>query len=123
MAKPQSQQKARIEYNEVAPGVIEIRISGAIGLSSMPSFTGLMARLAEKGHSRIVFNLTDLAYIASSGIGCLISSAEKAREMNGDVIVAAAPAKVKHVFDAMGLGRVIKFTESVGEAVAQLKAL
>jgi anti-sigma B factor antagonist len=115
-----SQSPTRIEYASLTPHVVEVRISGEIGLGSVPSLDRLIRHLLESGNHRIVFNLQETAYIASAGIGCLIGAAEVAKERGGGVVLACVREKVRHVLEIMGLGKLIRFAADSVEATRLL---
>lgn len=104
----------------LGPRIVEIRITGEIGLGSVPSLDRVIRQFLDAGHYRIIFNLQDTQYIASTGIGCLIGAAEVARERGGGVAIAAVRDPVRHTLELMGLQRIIRFAANPAEAAALL---
>lgn len=77
----------------------------------------ILARLFRNKLYKIVFNLENISYIASSGWGVFLGNLEVARQMGGDIKLAAMPQQVKFIYDALELNNIIESYETVDEAV------
>jgi len=77
----------------------------------------ILARLFRNKLYKIVFNLENISYVASSGWAIFLGNLEVARQAGGDIKLAAMPQQVKFVFDALELNNVIEFYETVEDAV------
>jgi len=77
----------------------------------------IIARLFRNKLYKIIFNLEDINYIASSGWAVFLSNLEVARQAGGDIKLAAMPQQVRFVFDALELNNVIEYYETVDDAV------
>jgi anti-sigma B factor antagonist len=67
-------------------GVTIVDISGRIQLGEeSAALRDLVYDLLSKGHKKILFNLGDVNYIDSSGLGALVSSFTSARKQGGEL--------------------------------------
>lgn len=77
----------------------------------------ILARLFKNKLYKLIFNLENISYIASSGWGVFLGNLEVARQMGGDIKLAAMPQQVKFIYDALELNNVIEYYETVEDAV------
>ncbi|MCX8092893.1 MAG: STAS domain-containing protein [Candidatus Goldbacteria bacterium] len=77
----------------------------------------ILARLFRNNLYKIIFNLENINYIASSGWGVFLGNLEVARQMGGDIKLARMPEQVKFIYDALELNNVIEYYETVDDAV------
>ena len=67
-------------------GVTIVDISGRIGLGEeCAALRELISDLLSKGHKKILFNLGDVNYIDSSGLGHLVSAFTSVRKQEGEL--------------------------------------
>ena len=66
--------------------------------------------------ARVVFELSSVPFVDSSGLGALIGAVRRIREMSGDVVVCAPRTSVARVFGMVGLPRIVPVLPSLEEA-------
>ena len=76
----------------------------------------LVAELLENGHKKIVFNLADVNYIDSSGLGHLVSAFTSVRKQGGELKLLNLMKKVQDVMQIAKLYTVFDVMDD--EAVA-----
>lgn len=106
-----------ITHREVAPGVEAIAISGKVrmGPSSEP-IVATVEELLRQGKRKLIFDLSGVTGIDSTGIGRFISAYNKVAATGGDMRMAGAAG---HVFDAFHislLDTVFRFYATVEDA-------
>jgi anti-anti-sigma factor len=106
-----------ISHKDIAPGVVAIAIAGKVkmGPSSEP-ITQVVEEMLRQGKRLIVFDLSGVTSIDSTGIGRFISSYNKVLADGGQMRMAAASG---HVFDAFHislLDTVFRFYATVEDA-------
>lgn len=111
----------RIASREIAGGVYELAIAGSLDWTNFAEVEAAFTAIFDKGIYKIVVNLKDIKYIASAGFGCFISSFEIATKNRGDIFFVATPPEVMDVFNILGLKSILRFADSVSDAVALLK--
>jgi anti-sigma B factor antagonist len=81
-----------------AGGVTIVDISGRIVIGEeSASLRDLIRDLLTKGHKKILFNLGDVDYIDSTGLGSLVSAFTSVRNQGGELKLFNLPNKVQGV--------------------------
>jgi anti-sigma B factor antagonist len=76
----------------------------------------LVRELLSKGHRQLLFNLRDVDYIDSSGLGSLVGALTSARKQKGELKLLNLTNKVRHVMQITKLNTVFEIMndETVG---------
>ncbi len=108
-----------INQKEVAPGTVVIALEGSVmrGPEGERIETVLNDSLAQ-GLRRIVFDMTGIKRIDSTGIGRFIYCLNKVQETGGKLWMAGAQGYVRECFRVTRLDTVFKFCETVEDALA-----
>ena len=97
--------------------VTVVDISGRIVLwEESNTLRSLVSDLLNKGHKKILFNLSDVHYIDSSGLGALVSSFTSVRKRGGELKLLNLTDKVTDVMQMTKLYTVFDIQND--EAVA-----
>lgn len=75
-----------------------------------------------RGATRVVFDLSDVPFIDSTGLGALIGGIRRLREAGGSVVVCSTRAPVLRLLRTVGLDRVVRVTHDPDEARHHLEA-
>jgi anti-sigma B factor antagonist len=97
-----------------AGSVTIVDINGRIVLGhETASLRSLVTDLLSKGHNKILFNFTDVDYIDSSGVGCLIGAFTSVRNHKGELKLLCPTKNVQDVMQKTNLYTVldIKYDE------------
>ena len=98
-------------------GVTVVDISGRIVLGEeSAALRDLVCDLLSKGHKNILFNLADVNYIDSSGLGHLVSAFTSVRKQQGELKLLNLTNKVQDVMQITRLYTVFDIMDD--EAVA-----
>jgi anti-sigma B factor antagonist len=98
-------------------GVTIVDISGRIVLGEeCAALHELVRDLLSKGHKKILFNLGDVNYIDSSGLGCLVSAFTTLRKQQGEMKLLNLTNKVHDLIQITKLYTVFDIMDD--EAVA-----
>ena len=73
------------------------------------------------GAAAVVIDLADVSYVDSGGIGALVGLYTTARAGGGELKLAAANPKVRHVLDITKLSNILGIFATADDAVAALK--
>lgn len=99
-------------------GVTIVDISGRIVLGEeSAALRDLVCSLLSKGHKKILFNLGDVSYIDSTGLGHLVSAFTGARKQEGELKLLNLTNKVRDVLQITRLYTVFDIMEDEAEAV------
>jgi anti-anti-sigma factor len=110
-----------INQKEVAPGTALITLEGNVMRG--PEGEGietLLDGLLRQGFRNIIFDLTGVKRIDSTGIGRFISSLNKVEESGGKMRMAGAQGYVRECFRITRLDTIFRFCPTVEEASASL---
>jgi anti-sigma B factor antagonist len=95
-----------------------VDISGRIVLGEeSAALRDLVCDLLSKGHKKILFNLADVNYIDSSGLGHLVSAFTSVRKQQGELKLLNLTNKVQDVMQITRLYTVFDIMDDEGVAV------
>jgi anti-sigma B factor antagonist len=89
-------------------GDLLLTLTGELDISSAESFRTAVERLVEGGPARLVFDLTDLTFMDSSGIAVMVYAANKV----GAVELRHASTIIRRIVEATGLSEILKLDPS-----------
>lgn len=69
----------------------------------------------------IIFDLTELEFMDSSGVGLIVGRYKRIKAFGGSVIIVCSKPAVKRVIDVSGLNRIISLYDSLDFAVKEVK--
>ena len=99
-------------------GVTIVDISGRIVLGEeRAALRALVGDLLSKGHKKILFNLADVNYIDSSGLGHLVSAFTSVRKQDGELKLLNLTKKVHDVMQITKLYTVFDIMDDEAAAV------
>jgi anti-sigma B factor antagonist len=106
----------------VDPDITVIELAGKMTSVLEFNVEAIVAQLLADGARKVVFDLSELGYIDSSGIGQLISSASKIIKVGGKCCVSGTKGLVLKVFQIARVYTLIPFADTEAEACALLSA-
>ena len=99
-------------------GVTIVDISGRVVLGEeSAALRNLVGDLLNKGHKKILFNLGDVNYIDSSGLGSLVSAFTSVRKQEGELKLLNLTNKVQDVMQIAKLYTVFDIMDDEEAAV------
>jgi anti-sigma B factor antagonist len=106
-----------ISHNEVAAGVAVVTLTGKMMMGTVGDrIAALTGELLRSGTRTIVFDLSGVTALDSTGVGQFISSFNKIIGAGGEMRMAGASGHVFHTFHVSLLDNVFTFYPSVEEA-------
>lgn len=97
------QKELRIVTTPLTSKATLVRLTGNLDAHTYESLEKALANLYAKGSFGLIIDLTDLEYLASAGIGVLITALSKTRENRGDILLMNPRPAVTGVFELLGL--------------------
>ena len=112
-----------IVKNRVAPDILVLKLGGrlCLGMASQ-ELQWQVEELLAKGEKKMVFDLTDLKYMDSTGLGIMIFCGGKLSESGGHLRVAGANAIILEIFKLTKVDRVLELHNTVEEAASSFGA-
>ncbi len=101
------------------PAVTVVDLVGEmdIGHAGVDRFRQILDGLIDAGVLRIVLDLSKASYVVSRGFGQMLVALARLRTRNGDLRAAGATGTVWAAANTVGLDNIVKFYQTVDEAV------
>ena len=103
--------------------VYKIRLSGNFVMEISDEISLFVNTLINGGMKKVVFDLTDLKYIDSTGIGIFISLTKAVRAKGGDLVFLNVNQKILEVFHLVKLNDFIPFFRGEKQVIDHFFAL
>lgn len=107
----------KLETFECEGVTVVVFIARGLIASNVDALKQAMPALIES-NTRFVFDLGDLEFVDSVGIGTLVGCLKQARQKSGDIRMCRACEAVSRIFELVKLDRVFQFYGSMEEAVS-----
>jgi len=119
-----SDEKAMFRISDLksASKISLLVIEGAIDLSNVSRLKEAFDGLFAKGVYKIVLDLEKVTFIASAGLGCLLTARDAVMNHAGSMVFTGTNTKVREVFDLLGITSLLRFAPDLANAQAQLEA-
>jgi anti-sigma B factor antagonist len=85
-----------------------VGVSGRLDQQQTPELEARLEALLADNHHRIVIDLSDVTYINSGGLRCLVTAWRRARRQGGNVYLTGLRARVHDVFTMVGFDKVFE---------------
>jgi anti-anti-sigma factor len=103
-------------------------VKGKIGWDNSRILDSQIHKMVEKGCSHIMFNLDEVTFLCSGGIGALIFNMKKVQETGGDIFIVSNSDYIQFLFATIGFniifsGKIFKDFEEFRDKVLEPKGL
>jgi anti-sigma B factor antagonist len=106
-----------ISHTEVAPGTVVVSLTGRVMMgAASEEIVTVVESLLRQGKRTVVFDLSAITAIDSTGIGRFISSYNKIAAAGGDMRMAGATGHIFDAFHVSLLDTVFSFYDNLAEA-------
>jgi len=78
-----------------------IKPKGRIDWESARVLDKEIQRIIDEGHNHIVFNLDEVSFICSGGIGALVYNLNKVRKTNGAIYIISSNDYINYIFETL----------------------
>lgn len=108
---------------EVREGVLIVSLSGnLLTEQNNTSVTDLIAKNIESGTTKVLFNLSEVDYMNSSGLALLLSALAKTRKMGGELVLCSVPEQTKKLLQMTPLTSIFMVFAQEATAISFLKS-
>ena len=108
----------KIEEKEITPGLVVITITGRVTLNEPTvEIEKAVSRLSGENKRNLIFDLSGVTHIDSTGIGRFISSLNSLRQAGGRLRMAGATGQVRDSFRVTRLDTIFAFDEDLEAAL------
>jgi anti-sigma B factor antagonist len=101
-------------------GPLVLRVRGAIDAHTYSEFETVMTGLLSRGVYKVAVELSEVEYLASAGIGVLISALSRAQEHGGTIVLMNPTDSVLDVLDILGMTHVFSIVDDDASAIELL---
>jgi anti-sigma B factor antagonist len=105
-----------------AGAVPVVAVSGEVDVYSAPALKESLTGLLESGVNSVVVDLTEVAFLDSTGLGALVEARAATSEAGGSLPLVCNQQRILKLFTITGLDGVFAIHPTVAEAVSQLSA-
>jgi anti-sigma B factor antagonist len=98
-------------------GVLVIKCAGMLDYANFEQNNKIVRQIVQEGKAKIVFDLTDVTYISSSGWTLFLGNLKAVREKKGNMTLAGMKPEVKATFNLLELENLIDCYNTTEEAV------
>ena len=103
-------------------GVPVVAVSGEVDVYSAPALKDNLTELFRSGVNTVVVDLTDVAFLDSTGLGALVEARAATTEAGGSLPLVCSHERILKLFTITGLDGVFSIHKTVDEAVASVRA-
>ncbi len=100
--------------------VYRIAPQGRLDAVTVPALEAVIDEQLAARHFRLVIDLSEAAYISSSGLRALLRARRQAQTGGGDVALCAMNERVAEVFEMIGFNNLFRIFATSTEAAAAL---
>jgi anti-sigma B factor antagonist len=98
-------------------GLLLINVGGSLDFQEASKFDAKLDADIATGGRYIILNMSMVDYIASAGLGVLISKNSILRKKGGEIILSSMPDKVKEIFELVSFEKVFKIYKNDEDAI------
>ena len=97
--------------------LVVVAVGGELDMATAPQLQDEITDLLDRGHTRLVFDLTDVSFCDSTGLSVFVRAKNSSDEAGGVVRLAAPQRGVLRILEVSGLVEVLHTYPTVDEAV------
>ncbi len=109
-----------LEVETLTPGLRLLAVTGELDLFAAPELKKVIGQALEGAGCDLIVDLTETAFIDSSGLAALILAMKRARALGGHLVVVDGGGAVAHTFRVAGVDQIITIVASRDDALAEL---
>ena len=97
-------------------GLVHMILVGELDLSSVAKVQEELRRIEAKSPATVVVDLSKLSFLDSTGLRCIVTADERAREQGRRVVIVRGPDAVQRVFAITRLEERLEIVDDVAAA-------
>ena len=96
---------------------IVIAIKGRMDAVCASDFDHILEEMISRGDRSFIFDFSNLEYISSAGLQCILAAAKQLEPAEGRILLASLKGTVQEVFEISGFDTLFPIFNSVEEAM------
>jgi anti-sigma B factor antagonist len=106
-----------IQTKQLPPDIVVLEITGKITIGrDCQHLEWTTESLVKEKRKKIIFDLTNVTHIDSTGIGIIVTSAGQVKEAGGELRLAGVNSHVEHILKMTNIDKVVAWKPNVTEA-------
>lgn len=97
--------------------IVKVNLSGRMDLGGVKSIEKDFDRMVEAPRMAVIVDMSDVPYMSSIGIRCLLIHAKSVSGRGGKYVLSSIQRDVRNVLEVSGIDQLIKIYDTVEEAV------
>jgi anti-sigma B factor antagonist len=108
-----------IQTKQVDPGIVVLEMSGRITMGNdCRQVEWTTKKLLDEKHSKVIFDLSNVTHLDSTGIGIIVTVAGQMREAGGGLRLAGANEHVTQLLKMTNVNQIVELHPTAGAAAA-----
>jgi anti-anti-sigma factor len=108
-----------IVQKQLPTDICLIILDGRLDQTQTPQLEAELTQLLdEDGRIKLIIDLSQVSYINSGGLRCLVGSWRKARQLEGNLVLCGLSNRLLEIFAMVGFDKVFQIVKDVNEAQA-----
>lgn len=99
-----------------------VAVSGEVDVYSAPALKDSLTELLQSGVSTVIVDLSDVAFLDSTGLGALVEARSATTEAGGALPLVCSQERILKLFAITGLDGVFAIHATVDDAVTALQS-
>lgn len=83
-----------------------VSVSGRLDQSQNQPLEKELQRLLDEGHHRLIVDLSQVTYVNSGGLRCLVTIWRKAQQRGGNIVLCGLSEPIARVFSIVGFDKI-----------------
>jgi len=105
---------------ESIDGASVLSVRGEVDVYSAPALSENLSQLLDEGITAIVVDLSEVAFLDSTGLGALIGARSATEEAGGTLAIVCTNDRILKLFTITGLDSVFRIFPAVPDAIAEI---
>lgn len=107
----------KIEQTTIAPDIDVFAMSGRLTMGSdSQTVEWNLAKLLQENHKKVIFDLTNVNFLDSSGIGILVMCHAKLKKAGGSLRIAGAQGMVRQIIEMTNVNKLVDLFATASDA-------
>jgi anti-sigma B factor antagonist len=108
-------------FSEIIDSVPVLHVSGEIDIYTAPTFKEAINELIAEGHQHILIDMTQVAFMDSSGFGTLLSASKPLRPIGGTLSLVGCNEAITRMLDITRLNTLVPVYDNQEEAIRHIQ--
>lgn len=106
-----------IKQQQLSDNIWAVQVHGRLDQSQTPHLNDTLLELIEAENYQLVVDLSNVSYINSGGLRCLVSAWRKTRAHDGNIVLLGLNDRLSEIFTMIGFDKVFQIVPTQQEAL------